>query len=169
MPAQTGTSFTYCVSMRSLATAFFAKYYGTGDGATLDEPTHTVTTKDRFGFVEGAISAPPLTEAMKPRAREVADFMRRHGFWDEREFVELVIHGFTFIIADIGIRMLTPRELFNAQGFPPDYRIDTDLKGNKFSKSDQIGRAGNSVCPPLAAALAGANCDFLMAYREAAE
>lgn len=151
-----------------LSTAFFAKYYGTGDGATMDEPTHTVTTKDRFGLVEAAIAAPPFTEDMAERARAVADFLRGQGFWDAREFVTLEIAGVTFIIADIGMRMLTPRELFNAQGFPPDYKIDRDLDGNLFSKSDQIGRAGNSVCPPLAAALAGANCQNLIRQEQAA-
>lgn len=151
-----------------LSTALFAKYYGTGDGATLDEPTHTVTTKDRFGLIDAALAAPPFTEDMAPRARAVADFLRAHGFWDDREFVTLEIGGVTFIIADIGMRMLTPRELFNAQGFPPDYKIDMDSKGNAFSKSDQIGRAGNSVCPPLAAALAGANCQNLIRQEKAA-
>lgn len=151
-----------------LSTAFFAKYYGTGDGATMDEPTHTVTTKDRFGFIEAAIAAPPFTEDMAARARAVADFLRAQGFWDAREFVTLELAGVTFIIADIGMRMLTPRELFNAQGFPSDYKIDRDLDGNMFSKSDQIGRAGNSVCPPLAAALAGANCQSLIRQEQAA-
>ncbi len=31
----------------SLVAAFLAKYYGTGDGAAIDEPMHTVTTRDR--------------------------------------------------------------------------------------------------------------------------
>jgi hypothetical protein len=57
-----------------------------------------------------------LTDAQIARAHEVADFMRAHGFGDEREFVEVEVDGVTFIIVDIGMRMLTPRELFNACG-----------------------------------------------------
>jgi DNA (cytosine-5)-methyltransferase 1 len=75
----------------------------------------------------------------------------------------------TLVMVDIGMRMLTPRELFNAQGFPADYEIDRDLEGNVFSKSDQVGRAGNSVCPPLADAITRANVPHLAAYQEAAE
>jgi DNA (cytosine-5)-methyltransferase 1 len=53
--------------------------------------------------------------------------------------------------------MLTPRELFNAQGFPPDYIIDTRADGKPFSKTAQVARCGNSVPPPFAEALVRAN------------
>lgn len=55
-----------------------------------------------------------------------------------------------YYIADIGMRMLTPRELARAQGFPDTYI----LTGNKTS---QVARIGNSVCPPVASALVKAN------------
>ncbi|MER8556119.1 DNA cytosine methyltransferase [Mesorhizobium sp. M1217] len=153
----------------ALIAPFMQKYYGTGDGARVDDPCHSVTTKDRFGFVEGEIGWPPFTEAQAARARQVADFMRAHGFWDEREFVTVDIAGETFTIVDIGMRMLTPRELFSAQGFPPDYIIDLDFNGKPLPKSDQIACCGNSVSPPMAAALVAANCSHLMRYQEAAE
>lgn len=153
----------------SLVAPFLGKYYGTGDGQRLDDPTHTVTVKDRFGFVEGELAAPPLTGAQIARARQVADFMRAHGFWDEREFVEVEIDGVLFVIVDIGMRMLTPRELFNAQGFPPDYIIDLEYQGRPLPKSTQISCCGNSVSPPVAAALVAANCGHLARMREAAE
>ncbi|MER9870239.1 DNA cytosine methyltransferase [Mesorhizobium sp. M0136] len=157
------------VNKSMLVAPFMQKYYGTGDGARIDDPCHSVTTKDRFGFVEGEIGWPPFTEEQAARARQVADFMRVHGFWDEREFVTLDIDGETFTIVDIGMRMLTPRELFSAQGFPPDYIIDLDFNGKPLPKSDQIACCGNSVSPPMAAALVAANCGHLMRYREAAE
>ena len=53
--------------------------------------------------------------------------------------------------------MLTPRELFNAQGFPQDYVIDTDANGTVISRKDQVARCGNAVCPPMAEALVAAN------------
>ncbi|MDW5315002.1 DNA cytosine methyltransferase [Rhizobium sp. PL01] len=160
-----------------LVTPYLQKYYGTGDGARLDEPHHTVTTKDRFGHVQAEIAAPPFTEDQAERARQVAAFMRSHGFWDDREFVTVVICGLTFVIVDIGMRMLTPRELYKAQGFPADYKIDGAWKepaiGHnggptwvEFSKSVQVSCVGNSVCPPVARALVAANCEHL-AVREA--
>lgn len=153
----------------SLVAPFMQKYYGTGDGARVDEPAHTVTTKDRFGYVEADLDVPPFTEEVAARARQVAAFMREHGFWDAREFVTLNIEGETFTIVDIGMRMLTPRELFSAQGFPTDYVIDLDYNGKPLPKSDQISCCGNSVSPPMAAALVAANCSHMRAYLEAAE
>jgi len=152
-----------------VAAPFLQKYYGTGDGARVNEPFHTVTVKDRFGLVEAGCEVEPLTEPQLARARQVADFLRAHGFWDEREFVTVEIAGETFTIADIGMRMLTPRELFSAQGFPHDYIIDLQFEGKPLPKDAQISCCGNSVCPPLAEALVAANCNHLAEWREAAE
>jgi len=55
------------------------------------------------------------------------------------------------------MRMLTPRELFNAQGFPSDYIIDRDAHGEPITKTAQVAKCGNSVCPPIAEALVRAN------------
>jgi DNA (cytosine-5)-methyltransferase 1 len=154
-----------------LVAPFLQKYYGTGDGSRHDEPCHTVTVKDRHGHVEAFLDVPPFTEAQAARARQVADFMRAHGLWDEREFVTIDVDGVTLVIVDIGMRMLTPRELYNAQGFPRDYVIDGGWAvpegGGEpvwvpFSKSLQVSCVGNSVSPPVARALVAANCNHLM-------
>ena len=76
---------------------------------------------------------------------------------DRFGLVTVTIGGEEYVIVDIGMRMLTPRELFNAQGFPPDYIIDRDAQGQPITKTAQVAKCGNSVCPPLAKALAGAN------------
>lgn len=83
----------------------------------------------------------------------VADFLRHHGHWDDREFVTVGEH----ILVDIGMRMLTPRELARAQGFPEDYILSAPYKGGVLSDTDQRHKIGNSVCPPVAAAIVGAN------------
>jgi len=65
------------------------------------------------------------------------------------------------VIADIGLRMLSPRELFRAQGFSEDYQIDVKLAGRRLwriTKTEQVRCCGNSVCPPIASALVAANC-----------
>lgn len=98
--------------------AFFAKYYGTGDGSRTDDPCHTVTVKDRFAHVQTDLAAPPFGPEHQDKARQVAHLLRDFGLWDEREFVTLAIDGTEFVIVDVGMRMLTPRELFRAQGFP---------------------------------------------------
>jgi DNA (cytosine-5)-methyltransferase 1 len=144
-----------------LVMPYLQSYYGMGDGGREDEPCRTVTTRDRFGHVEAVVGVPPFTEAQAARARQVADFMRSHGLWDDREFVTIDFDGITFVIVDIGMRMLIPRELYNAQGFPRNYVIDRDVDGNVFSKSVQVSCVGNSVSPPVAAALVAANCNHM--------
>lgn len=99
--------------------AFLIKYYSGEGSQNIEEPLHTITTKDRFGLV--------------------------------------TIKGVDYAIVDIGLRMLTPRELYNAQGFPSDYEIETDCYGNKYPKTKQVARCGNSVPPPFATALVRAN------------
>lgn len=76
---------------------------------------------------------------------------------DRFAVVTVTIDATTYVIVDIGLRMLVPRELFNAQGFLPDYIIDRDAEGRPITKTAQVAKCGNSVCPPLAEALAGAN------------
>ena len=60
-------------------------------------------------------------------------------------------------LIDIGMRMLSPRELFRAQGFPDSYKIDPVYAGKPMTKTAQVRCCGNSVCPPVAEAIARAN------------
>ena len=69
----------------------------------------------------------------------------------------VTVQGQDYWIVDIGLRMLTPRELFDAQGFPPDYIIDVDADGHAYPKAEQVARCGNAVCPPIPTALVRAN------------
>lgn len=76
---------------------------------------------------------------------------------DRFGLVTVRVDGADYVIADIGMRMLTPRELFRAQGFDDSYVIDRDGEGRPIGKSDQIHKCGNSVCPPVVQALVAAN------------
>ncbi|EEX09594.1 C-5 cytosine-specific DNA methylase [Ruegeria lacuscaerulensis ITI-1157] len=168
------STLTMSGSQQTVVAPWFAKYYGTADnGARLDEPCHTVTVRDRFGHVQADLAAPEFSEEHEDRARAVADLLRDHGEWQGGEFVTLEIDGKTFVVVDIGMRMLTPRELFNAQGFPSDYVIegvwqeqDGEWLFNSFPKYVQVSCCGNSVCPDVAAALVSANCEHLEANKD---
>lgn len=80
----------------------------------------------------------------------------------------VVIAGQVWEIADIGMRMLTPRELFNAQGFRRDYIIDRDAYGGRITGTAATLMVGNSVPPPLAEALCAANLNDPEPMRAAA-
>lgn len=90
---------------------------------------------------------------------EIRELLNRHCGYrlKEDEVILLMIRGTLYYIADITLRMLTPRELYNAMGFPPDYIIDRDYMGNAYGKTKQVARCGNAVCPPLAEAMVRAN------------
>ena len=75
----------------------------------------------------------------------------------EDEVLLLCIGGGWYFISDIQIRMLTPKELYAAMGFPPDYIIERDYTGRPYPKSQQVARCGNAVCPQMAAAVVRAN------------
>jgi len=76
---------------------------------------------------------------------------------DRMGLVTVMVQGQPYVVADIGMRMLQPRELYRAQGFPDSYVIDLEHEGRALSKSDQVRLCGNSVCPPMAEALVRAN------------
>ncbi len=124
------------------------------------EPLHTITAGGDhaalvasfmikyYGSAIGAhLTEPAHTDTVKPRIG----------------LVTVDIAGEPYVIVDIGMRMLTPRERFLAQGFPPTYQIEADADGNPITATDQGRLCGNSVCPPLAAALVDANCPDLAA------
>lgn len=59
------------------------------------------------------------------------------------------VDGQTYLIVDIGLRMLVPSELLAAQ-FSPEIAADYILTG---TDADKVRRIGNSVSPPVAAAI----------------
>lgn len=148
------------------------QYNGTDQCPSIKEAAHTITTKDRLALFTATGVIPPLTPDQIAGARRVASFLRAHGVKFDGEFA--MVAG--FILVDIGMRMLTPRELFSLQGFPPHYVIDrgldVDEHGRAFeitlTRTEQIEMCGNSVCPPMAEALIAANnpemrCDRALA------
>ncbi len=76
---------------------------------------------------------------------------------DRFGLVTVSIGGEPYYIADIGMRMLSPRELARAQSFPDSYQLSVEVNGRPMSKASQIARIGNSVCPVMAKAIVGAN------------
>lgn len=168
-----------------LVTAFLAKHYTGVVGAELTQPLPTVTTVDHNALVTSHLvklrgtcqHGQPVTEPMPTvtagglHIGEVRAFLLKyygtdstipcseplHTVTTRDRFGLVTVRGEDYQIVDIGMRMLEPHELFAAQGFPADYVIDHDATGKKFTKTAQVARCGNAVCPPLAAALVRAN------------
>lgn len=162
-------------SQQQIVSAHVAAVYGNKDdiGQTADSPSRTVTTKERFELVESTM-ANGLTPEQIIGARRVAKFLRKYGVEFEGEFATLTIQGHQWVIVDIGMRMLTARELFRAQGFPEDYVIDRAwvvdpktglIKEIKLTKEQQIRMCGNSVSPLNAKAIIECNSFDLSIWR----
>ena len=135
-----------------LVTSFLSKFYGTCTGQDLREPLHTVTTSaGHFGEVRAFL----LKYYNGAVGQDIKEPL--HTVTTDDRFGLVTIKGEDYMIADIGLRMLEPRELYGCQGFPPDYIIDHDLSGKAYPRSEQVRRCGNAVCPPIPAALVRAN------------
>lgn len=171
----------------ALVAAFLAKHYTGVTGSDLRDPIGTATAVDHHSLVTsnliklrgggniGQDDREPLRtiSAGGTHFAEVRAFLVKY-YGNEREGLSLndpihtvtardrfglvMVAGEQYQIDDIGLRMLAPRELFKAQGFPADYIIGDDpAQGLTLTKTAQVRMCGNSVCPPLATALVAAN------------
>ncbi len=158
-------------SQQQVVAASLASYFKSEqDGQAVTEPMRTATTKARQCHVEST-AVLPMTPEQQAGALAVATFLRAHGVEFQGEYATVA----GYVIVDIVMRMLTPRELFLAQGFPADYVIDKawfidpktgNLQEVALTKEQQIRMCGNSVSPPVAEALVRANVPELAIRRD---
>ena len=176
------TSPRYALSVAHVMKNYAGGY--TGAGSAADAPLDTVTAKDHNSLVtvhimtmrnnmDGQPIDEPLTTVSCSGAHhaEVQAFLVKYfstgaaksvnepldTVTTKDRFALVTIHGEEYMITDIKMRMLQPRELFSAQGFPSDYIIDHDADGHPYPKSKQVARCGNAVTPPVPAALVRVN------------
>lgn len=169
-----------------------------GRAATRPLSTATATGSQQRIVETTMVEADALPPAMMDRAVKVAAFLvKYYATGGENEalqcqavdrpmdtittkarfaVVTVTIDAVTYVIVDIGLRMLKPRELARAQGFPDSYILNPVvrkfLRGKWVERpltiAEQISAIGNSVCPPVARALVAANQPGLPAMRMAA-
>lgn len=142
-----------------LATAHLVKMKGTNLGGPATEPVQTITAGGgHHGVVTTQITrAEPGADLRHwPEIRELLNTYCGYDLGPE-DVILFQIGGARYFMADIGLRMLTPRELYRANGFPDDYKIERDYTGQTYGKSKQVARCGNAVPPPFATALVRAN------------
>ena len=153
----------------AVVAAHVVKFKGDNLGSSPADPVQTVTAsagKDRS--CGGGTFAVCKVHLVKIRPEdngnlyhwpEIRALLNQHcGYQMADDDILLLEIGMQlYYIADIGLRMLSPRELYSAMGFPPDYIIDRDYLGRPYPKNEQVARCGNAVCPPMAAAVVRAN------------
>ena len=142
-----------------LTTAHLVKMKGTNLRGPATEPVQTITAGGgHHGVVTTQITrAEPGADLRHwPEIRELLNTYCGYDLGPE-DVILFQIGGAWYFMADIGLRMLTPRELYRANGFPDDYKIERDYTGQTYGKSKQVARCGNAVPPPFATALVRAN------------
>lgn len=147
------------IDHNAVCTAHVAKFKGDNLGHGMNDPMQTVTTSaGEFAECVACMAKMHRGDNLGhwPEIRALLNEFCGYTLAED-EVLLLEISGALYYIADIGLRMLSPRELYNAMGFPPDYIIDRDYLGNEYKKSAQVARCGNAVCPPMATALVRAN------------
>lgn len=138
---------------------YMTEFYGNEkDGTPCTQPLRTVMAKNKAAVVQVKVAKIESGQnlgywtAVRTLLNEYAGYALK-----DDEILLFNISGSWWFIYDIGMRMLTPRELYRAQGFPEDYKIEFDVNGKPYSKKEQIARCGNAVCPPMAEAVVKAN------------
>lgn len=134
---------------QALAAVWLDKLHGSARaGQPLDLPAPTVTSGGGRGGGHAALCAAFLLKYYGQGGQWSALDEPMHTLVGKARMglVTVTLGGEEYALVDIGMRMLQPRELARAQGFPDSYILTG-------TKSEQVARIGNSVCPPVAEAL----------------
>lgn len=153
------STITQSGSQQRLCTASLATLRGTNIGAPATAPVRTITAGGEHHAVVECSLSPEVEES----ALRVAALLRRleGGQASDEPLAPIVVmvKGVAHVIVDIGLRMLRPRELLKAQGFPSTYVIERTADGRAVSNSRAVAMIGNSVSPHPLAALLRANLE----------
>lgn len=146
----------------AVAGAFLSHFYkgnGSAQGSAAYEPVPTVMGNNKASVVTAKLTPADLKCNEFGYWAEIREILNKYAGYAlaDDEILLFRIHDNFYFLSDIGMRMLTPRELYLAQGFPSDYQIEFDYNGKPYSKKEQVARCGNAVCPPLAEAVVRAN------------
>ncbi len=143
----------------SVQTTQMVKLKGGDIGGPVSDPVPTITAGgNHHGIVVTKVvkAAPGVDLGHWPKIRDLLNEYCGYDLADD-EVILFLICGEWWVMVDIGLRMLTPKELYRASGFPDDYIIDRDYLGNEYKRDKQVARCGNAVPPPFATALVRAN------------
>ncbi len=149
----------------ALAASTLVKLRGTSNSASTAAPLGTVSAQ---GFHHAAVHAFMMRYFGVDQNPHIDGPLHTVTTKHRDAVVTVMVDGEPYVIADIGMRMLQPRELYRAQGFPDSYVIDRGADGRALTKAEQVRMCGNSVCPPLARAIVAANYSDDAVMRRAA-
>lgn len=157
-------------TQQRLVTAHLATLRNNVDGSDARTPLHTISAQGQHhALVEYHLS--PEAEAGALRcAAFLLEYYSEGGQWSDlraptntittRDRLALVmvwVKGDPYVVVDICLRMLVPRELARAMSIPDSYDIEVGHDGRRFTKSEQVFMIGNAVPPLLQQKVTAAN------------
>ena len=152
----TGTVTT--IDHHAVVAAHMINMKGTSRSARdANEPLSTVCAGATHAGLVAAFMAPYYSSGSGETGRDMRLPAPTATTKDRLQLITVKIDGSTYVVTDIGMRMLQPRELFKAQGFPDTYIIDPEYNGKPMPKYAQVRMCGNSVPPVWPRALVEAN------------
>lgn len=143
----------------AMAAHHITEFKGQDIGQNIDRPLRTITASAGEFALTGTVVRKYEPGTDLGHWPEVRALLNKYCGYHlaEDEVLLLVIGHALWYISDITMRMLAPKELYKAMGFPADYVIDRDYTGKAYPKTQQVARCGNAVCPPMARAVVAAN------------
>lgn len=140
--------------IRKFGSPYILSWYGQSIGSSLDAPLPTVTAGGGRGNTHLGLVVP--REGV--HTDQCAFLVKYYGTGGTQSLdapldTVTVRDRFGLVLAelgDVGLRMLQPRELARAMGFPETYRLEGP-------RTEQVARIGNAVCPEMARVLVVAN------------
>ncbi len=159
---------------KNLVVPWIVKHYGGRNGHQVyGHDMHgtlgTITSRDSTSLAEAMIEPASQIGDGTDRGHDVFAFLAKyygatkgqhqsmrdplHTVRTKDCFALVEVHGQPYRIVDIGMRMLSPRELFRAQGFTDEFALDAAEGVKPFTKTELTRFAGNSVPPIMADAL----------------
>ena len=154
----------------AIVAPFLSSFYKGGGSAQadgVDKPLHTILAKEKHAVVTVKLTAADRQANTLGHWEQVRQILNDYAGYDlkDDEILLFKVNDEVVFISDICMRMLLPKELYAAQGFPSDYKFEFDWNGKPYSKKAQVARCGNSVCPQMAEMLVRANVTD-MAYKK---
>jgi len=129
----------------NLIQPFLVEYYGNGGAKSVDKPLGTITTKDRYGLVKPYVLRfnGIQDSQVKGSACSIDEPLPTIATQSHLGLVQPQING---RVLDIKFRMLQPKELAGATGFPENYKF-------LGTKTEVVKQIGNAVVVDIAKAL----------------
>jgi len=145
------------VNHEALVTAWLAKHYTGVVGSSLTDPLGTVTGIDHHSLCQAHLAPAEIAGARRVASflctyygqsigQDLREPMATVTGHDRFGLVTVDIRGEPWVVYDVSLRMLQPRELARAMGFLDTYKLIG-------TKAEQVAGIGNAVSPIMAEAL----------------